>query len=102
MNVKFKKSDGVLTLYIYGELDEYTAISVKNTVDNVIMSNLNVEKVIFDLSGVTFMDSTGIGLLIGRYKKIKQFNISSYISGASVASERVLELAGIYQIMPRV
>ena len=102
MNVKFKKSDGVLTLYIYGELDEYTAISVKNTVDNVIMSNLNVGKVIFDLSGVTFMDSTGIGLLIGRYKKIKQFNISSYISGASVASERVLELAGIYQIMPRV
>ena len=102
MNVKFKKSDGVLTLYIYGELDEHTAISVKNTVDNVIMSNLNVEKVIFDLSGVTFMDSTGLGLLIGRYKKIKQFNISSYISGASVASERVLELAGIYQIMPRV
>ena len=47
------------------------------------------------------MDSTGIGLLIGRYKKLKQFNVTSYITGASVSTEKVLELAGLYNIMPK-
>ena len=47
------------------------------------------------------MDSTGIGLLIGRYKKLKQLNIKSYISGASVNTEKVIELAGLYKIMPK-
>ena len=47
------------------------------------------------------MDSTGIGLLIGRYKKLKQFNIPTYIAGASVATEKVIELAGLYKIMPK-
>ena len=47
------------------------------------------------------MDSMGIGLLIGRYKKLKQFNIPSYISGASVGAEMVIELAGLYKIMPK-
>ena len=41
---------------------------------------------------VSFMDSTGVGLLIGRYKKLKQLNVPAYISGASVATEKVIEL----------
>ena len=69
--------------------------------DKLLMDNLNVNGVIFDLSGMTFMDSTGIGLLIGRYKKLKQFNVPIYISGASVATEKVIELAGLYKIMPK-
>jgi len=47
------------------------------------------------------MDSTGIGLLIGRYKKLKQNGIPAYISGASIAAEKVIELAGLYKIMPK-
>ena len=47
------------------------------------------------------MDSTGIGLLIGRYKKLRQFNVPAYISGATVATEKVIELAGLYSIMPK-
>lgn len=101
MEIKYKKSDNNLTLYIYGELDECSASTAKNILDKVINENLNSKKVIFDLSGLTFMDSTGIGLLIGRYKKLKQFNLPSYISGASVSAEKVIELAGIYKIMPK-
>jgi stage II sporulation protein AA (anti-sigma F factor antagonist) len=47
------------------------------------------------------MDSTGIGLLIGRYKNIKKFNLPVYITGASITTEKVLQLAGIYSIMPK-
>lgn len=101
MDIKYKKNSATLTLYVYGELDEFSASNARQIIDKVINDNLGVNKVIFDLSGITFMDSTGIGLLIGRYKKLKQFNVPSYISGANVATEKVIALAGLYSIMPK-
>ena len=101
MDVKYRKTTDGLTVYVFGELDEYTASKTKDILDKLIYDNANSKKFIFDLSGVSFMDSTGIGLLIGRYKKLKQFNVPAYISGASVSTEKVLSLAGIYSIMPK-
>jgi stage II sporulation protein AA (anti-sigma F factor antagonist) len=101
MEIKYIKNNNILTIYIYGELDECSASSAKITLDKLLIDNLTCNKVVFDLSGITFMDSTGIGLLIGRYKKLKQFNIPLFISGASLNTEKVLELAGIYKIMPK-
>ncbi len=101
MEIKYKNSNLSLTIYVYGELDECSASNAKNILDKLLFDNLTTKKVIFDLSGLSFMDSTGIGLLIGRYKKLKQFNIPSYITGASVATEKVIELAGLYNIMPK-
>ena len=101
MEVKYKKSSSTLTLYVYGELDECSASNAKDILDKVLLDNINTSRVIFDLSGLSFMDSTGIGLLIGRYKKLKQFNIPTYISGASMNTEKVIELAGLYKIMPK-
>lgn len=101
MEVKYKKNSSALTVYIYGELDECSAPNARKILDKVLNDNLGVSKVVFDLSGLSFMDSTGIGLLIGRYKKLKQFNVPTYISGATVSTEKVIELAGLYQIMPK-
>ena len=101
MEIQYKVNSNSLTLYICGELDECSASNAKKYLDKIIMDNLNTNKVIFDLSRLSFMDSTGIGLLIGRYKKLKQFSISSYISGASMSTEKVIELAGLYSIMPK-
>lgn len=101
MDIKLKKSVKGLTLYIYGELDECNASNAKTILDNLLLQNLNTAKVVFDLSGLTFMDSTGVGLLIGRYKKLKAYNIPTYITGANLNAERVIELAGLYSIMPK-
>ncbi|MBQ3115605.1 MAG: anti-sigma factor antagonist [Clostridia bacterium] len=101
MEIKYKKDARSTTIYVYGELDECSASSARVIMDKILNDNLETSKVIFDLSGLSFMDSTGIGLLIGRYKKLKQFNIPSYISGASVGAEKVIELAGLYKIMPK-
>ncbi len=101
MQIKYKKTNNELTVYFYGELDECSANSCKVLLDDLLITNLSVKVVIFDLSGLTFMDSTGIGLLIGRYKKLKQFNIPCFLTGATVVVERVIELAGLYAIMPK-
>ena len=101
MEIKYKKNNSVLTVYVYGELDEYSAQNARGILDKLLYDNLSSKKVIFNLSGISFMDSTGIGLLIGRYKKLKQYNIPSYITGATVTTEKVIELAGLYKIMPK-
>ena len=102
MEIKYKKNNSLLTIYVYGELDECSASNAKNILDKILLDNLNINEVVFDLSGLSFMDSTGIGLLIGRYKKLNQFNVKSYIAGASISTEKVIELAGLYNIMPKI
>ena len=68
MEVKYNCNKDSLTLYVYGELDEYSASNAKDALDKVIYDNLNAKKVIFDLEKVSFMDSAGIGMILGRYK----------------------------------
>lgn len=101
MEIQYSKKDSSLFFHIYGELDECSAKSAKEILDNVIDDNLNYKSVVFDLSGLSFMDSTGVGLLIGRYKKLKSFSIDSYITGANLSTEKVIELSGLYSIMPK-
>jgi stage II sporulation protein AA (anti-sigma F factor antagonist) len=99
--VRYIVNNKILTIYIKGELDECTAPKIKKELDQILNENFFCEKVIFDLSGLTFMDSTGIGLLIGRYKKLKDVNVQSFVQGASHSIEKVLEISGIYKIMPK-
>ena len=101
MEIRYNKNCSALTIYVYGELDECSANTARTILDKLLLDNVNSKKVVFDLSGLTFMDSTGIGLLIGRYKKLKSFNIPSYITGANANTEKVIELAGLYGIMPK-
>lgn len=101
MEIKYAKTNDCFTVYLDGELDECSASGAREILDRLIMDNINVKKFIFDLSEISFMDSTGIGLLIGRYKKVKQFDKPAYIRGANFATEKVIQLAGLYNIMPK-
>ncbi len=101
MEIKYANSNDRFTVYLHGELDEYSAGGAREVLDRLLLDNINVKNVVFDLSEVSFMDSTGIGLLIGRYKKIKQFGKNVYITGANIATEKVIQLAGLYNIMPK-
>ena len=101
MDVKFKKNGNALFVYLYGELDEYTVGECRKYLDNLFQQNYNVNKVIFNFSNLSFMDSTGIGMLIGRYKKLKQFGISCYIENAGIDLEKIIEISGLYKIMPK-
>lgn len=101
MEIKYKISGSDLYLYVSGELDENSALSAKNILDKVISNHAFAKSVIFDLSSLSFMDSTGVGLLIGRYKKLRQYSIPAFIRGASSSAEKVIELAGLYGIMPK-
>ena len=57
---------------------------------------------IMDFSEVTFMDSTGIGVLIGRYKKLKTKNKPVYIMNPNNHIEKIFKMSGLYEIMPKI
>ena len=91
------------TLYIglSGELDEHTSVYTRQTLDK-LMENAQMIRVVIDLSELAFMDSTGVGVLIGRFKKLKGREIPIFIANPSSQADRIFRLTGLYEIMPKI
>ena len=91
------------TLYInlVGELDENTSSYAREKMDTMMALD-NFRQIVIDLSELTFMDSTGIGILLGRYKKMKSHNIPIFICNPSSHAERIFQMTGLYDIMPKI
>lgn len=88
----------MLTIKIEGELDHHNAEFLRESIDKKIMSSKDKE-IVFDLSKISFMDSSGVGVLLGRYKLFALRKM--YISGAKGSVDRVLKLSGVYSLMPK-
>ena len=86
---------------ISGELDESMAKQARETLDAIIDEG-KMRKVVFDMSELAFMDSTGIGVILGRFKKLKALGIPLMIANPSKVVDKLLNLSGIYQYMPKV
>lgn len=61
----------------------------------------DIRRLIFDMRGVEFMDSSGIGMLIGRYKRMKRRGGSVAVTGAEGRIDRIFTMAGLYQIIDK-
>ncbi len=101
MQIKNKIYNNVLYVVLEGELDEHTAKYTTGVLDRLFDSG-GFRQIIIDLSEMTFMDSTGIGVLIGRYKKMKQKGIGIFITNPSYHAEKIFKLTGLYEIMPKI
>lgn len=101
MNIKFNLTDNTLYVSLIGELDDCTSSFTRDAIDEKLR-NYNYQNVVFDMSNLTFMDSTGIGVLIGRYKYLKNKNVSTYISNPTSTVEKIFKMSGIYEIMPKI
>ena len=91
------------TLYLglTGELDEHASDYTRGTLDDIIDRH-RMLKVIMDLSNLSFMDSTGVGVLIGRYKRLKNRNTVVFVKNPSPTIDKIFQMSGLYEIMPRV
>ena len=104
MEIRYKSIDDALIANLSGEFDEYTAEYVRMSLDAVLddLSTINKPRLVLDFSGVTFMDSTGIGVLLGRYNKFGKHGVGIEIKNASGHVDRILKMTGIYEIMPKI
>ena len=97
MAVKLDLKGEVLTAYLEGEIDHHSARKIRSEID------LAVEKymptmLVLDFFDVTFMDSSGIGLVMGRYKLLKKSKAELYISNTPSSIYKVMKLAGIERL----
>lgn len=98
MEIKLMGEKRALLVKIDGELDHHTASSLREAIDAKIRST-NAVNVIFDFSNVGFMDSSGIGVIMGRYKACKNLGGSVIVFGQNLQIKRIVEMSGIDRIV---
>ncbi len=101
MHIKSKVYNHTLYIMMCGELDEYSATHARHCFEEAFAGG-DFSQVIIDLSELEFMDSTGIGVLIGRYKQMKAKNIPIFIANPSSHAEKIFKMAGLFDIMPKI
>lgn len=96
--LQFDDVSRVLTVAPQGELDHCMAERIRNTIDATVLKT-DARVVVFDLSEVGFMDSSGIGMMIGRYKFMKRRGGGVRVRGMQQSVERVFRMSGLGQII---
>lgn len=88
----------VATVYLSGEIDHHLAKRMREEIDEMIHRTLP-KLLILDFSAVSFMDSSGIGLVMGRYRLMESIGGDVEINGAEGRILRMMQMAGIAKIV---
>ena len=97
MNVELETKKGVTIAKIIGDLDHHTAKNIRSDIDREVKEH-HCSLLILDFSGVTFMDSSGIGLVMGRYKELKKCGGELHIINTTPHITKVMKLSGIERL----
>jgi stage II sporulation protein AA (anti-sigma F factor antagonist) len=87
------------TFYLAGELDHAASAQVRDALDQVITENRGVRHLVLDMNRLSFMDSSGIGVILGRYKRVAQRGGDVAVRNTAPAVDRILSMSGIYTII---
>ncbi|CAH1217674.1 MULTISPECIES: anti-sigma F factor antagonist [unclassified Paenibacillus] len=99
MHVDMEHHRGVLIVRLSGELDHHTADLVRMQMDEAIQRR-QCEHLILSLKDLQFMDSSGLGVILGRYKLIKNKGGKMVVCDVNPPVYRLLEMSGLFKIMP--
>ena len=98
--LSYVRKKNTLTVHLTGELDHSVAAAIRAELDELILDP-RVRRLVFDLDGLEFMDSSGIGLIIGRYKLMARRGGTVAVSGPGRRVDQIFEMAGLYQLVER-
>jgi len=94
----FEVMNQTLIIKLLEELDHHNAIPIREQSDKIISKQF-IKDIIFDFSGTDFMDSSGIGVIMGRYKKVIFTGGKVAVTGVSKSVDRIFRLSGLYKII---
>lgn len=97
MNVTIETSGELVIAYLVGEIDHHSASEIRSKLDNTI-SLRRPKHLIIDFKNVSFMDSSGIGLVMGRYRLLQSYKSTLELRNVSPQTKKLFELAGIGNI----
>jgi len=96
---EFVKEDKLLLVKITEEIDHHTTEKIRRIVDNEITRYMP-RKVVFDFNKVSFMDSAGIGMIIGRYKTANMVGGVVEMVNVKPSIKKIFEMSGVSKIIP--
>lgn len=100
MQIKVKQQDDVITALLYGELD-HTAPRIRAGIPGQAYLEVGNSDLVLDLKNLSFMDSSGISVIIGRYKKLKSDGRRMYVTNPNRQIDKVMSLSGLYSIIKK-
>ncbi len=98
MDIKIENIGTTLVAKLTGELDHHTAPELRDALDREISIN-NTVNIVLDFDGVTFMDSSGIGVIVGRYKQISARGGKVMVIRVKPQVDKILEISGLKTIL---
>lgn len=99
MESKFYEKDKLLIFKITEEIDDHSVQKIRRRADYEIERYMP-KKVVFDFNCVTFMDSAGIGLIIGRYKFANLLGAKLEVANLTQSVKKIFEMSGILKLIP--
>lgn len=98
MEIRWNDADRLLSIGLKEEIDHHIAEKVRRKVDYEIQRCIP-KKVVFDFSCVNFMDSAGIGMIIGRYKLSTMYGATLEIINVCSQVHRILDMSGVSKLV---
>lgn len=98
MELSYEAAEDTLVVYMPRELDHHSARAVKEYSEGMLKTG-SIKNIIFDFSDTTFMDSSGVGMIMGRYRVAKERGGFVGVRGTNAAISRILEISGLYKLV---
>ena len=98
MQLSYNNARRTLTAAVDGEIDHHSAAQCRQAIDNEFLKT-KAQNIVFDFSKLHFMDSSGIGLIMGRYKLLAPVGGKVMLAGVSPQLDRLISISGIYKIV---
>jgi stage II sporulation protein AA (anti-sigma F factor antagonist) len=98
MPVTIKNKNDVITAIISGEVDHHSAPDIREIIDDAIIVNESAKRIVLDFSEVTFMDSSGVGLVMGRYRLAVSNKKSVSVVNLSPRDYKIFKMSGLEKI----
>ena len=92
-------TNNTMTVKLHEDIDHNNALEIREKIDAEI-SKRPVKNLVFDFSNVEFMDSSGIGMILGRYKLLNSIGGYVYINNPTAPVMKIIEISGISRIIP--
>lgn len=89
-----------LVIKLHKELDHHSSLSIREKTDKLLDRGM-IKNIIFDFQEANFMDSSGIGVIMGRYKRVLFTGGKVAVTNVSDTIDRVLKLSGLYKIIEK-
>lgn len=96
--IAYETQGETLVVYVEGEIDHHSAVRVRTDIDERIISERPAH-VLLELSAVDFMDSSGLGLIMGRFALVKKFGGTLAVLNPSTAVMKMINLAGMERMV---